>query len=88
MDKFIDSFAEPLVLVAFLNFAGIAISGFFSWQASKLAQKSINASQVNTQKIEHVTAKVETVKQKVNEVQDVADAVAADVHKIQNGNGK
>lgn len=69
MDKFLDSFAEPLVLIAFLNFAGIAISAFFSWQASKSAQKSIAVSQVNTAKLDTMKEKVQKVKDKVEHIE-------------------
>lgn len=69
MDKFIDSFAEPLVLVAFLNFAGVLVGGFFAWQASKAAQKSIQASQVNTAKLDTVKEKVQKVKDKVEHIE-------------------
>lgn len=69
MDKFLDSAAEPLVLVAFLNFAGILVGGFFAWQASRAAQRSIQVSQVNTAKLDNMKEKVQKVKDKVEHIE-------------------
>lgn len=69
MDKFLDSFAEPLVLIAFLNFAGILVGGFFAWQASKAAQRSAQTSQANTAKLDTMREKVQKVKDKVEHIE-------------------
>lgn len=64
-----DSFTDVAVLVAFLNFAGVVVGGFFAWQASRLAQRSIQASQINTVKLDTVKEKVQKVKDKVEHIE-------------------
>lgn len=64
-----DSFTDVAVIVAFLNFAGVVVGGFFAWQASKLAQKSIQTSQVNAAKLDVVKEKVQKVKDKVEHIE-------------------
>lgn len=64
-----DSFTDVAVLVAFLNFAGIAVSAVFSWLASRRAAEAAASSKANTTKLDTVKDKVQRVKDKVEHIE-------------------
>lgn len=88
MDKFLEGASDPLVLVAFLNFAGIVVGGFFAWQASRMAQKSIQASEVNTVKLDTMKEKVQKVKDKVEHIEEHTNSMQDEMIKTAKELGK
>lgn len=92
-----DSFTDVAVLVAFLNFAGIAVGAVFSWLASRRAQEAVVSSKANNAKLDTVTndvhvvkdgvqtvrEKVQTVREKVSDVKHQVASVHNNVEKIE-----
>lgn len=80
MEKYLNPGDIALIAVALFNFLAIFVGGFFAYLASRAAQQSLDASRINSAKLDAVHENVHTIEVATNSMKDELVSATADAN--------